>query len=98
MSGSPAAATSVVAQSSAEKMSLISIRDGTNPDGLIPYGVAREKAPGTLRVMVFGDSMVVGRALAQNQIYTALLANWMGTDPIDVIDDAGSFAPLDLVA
>src|SRR3954452_6231372 len=32
------------------------------------------------------------------QIYTALLANWMGTDPAAVIPSAGSFTPLDLVA
>jgi uncharacterized protein (DUF1501 family) len=32
------------------------------------------------------------------QIYTALLANWMGTDPAAVIPQAGSYAPLDLVA
>jgi hypothetical protein len=31
MSGSPAGATSVVAQSSAEKISLISMRGGTRP-------------------------------------------------------------------
>ena len=32
------------------------------------------------------------------QIYTALLANWMGTDPADVNLSASSFTPLDLVA
>jgi uncharacterized protein (DUF1501 family) len=32
------------------------------------------------------------------QIYTALLANWMGTDPSDVVPNAGSYTPLDLVA
>ena len=32
------------------------------------------------------------------QIYTELLGNWMGTDPAAVIPNAGSFAPLPLVA
>jgi len=32
------------------------------------------------------------------QIYTALLANWMGTDPADVIPSSGTYTPLDLVA
>ncbi len=32
------------------------------------------------------------------QIYTNLLGGWMGTDPADVIPQAASFAPLDLVA
>jgi uncharacterized protein (DUF1501 family) len=32
------------------------------------------------------------------QIYTNLLGSWMGTDPADVIPQAASYAPLDLVA
>ena len=32
------------------------------------------------------------------QIYTNLLGSWMGTDPLDVIPNAGNFTPLDLVA
>jgi uncharacterized protein (DUF1501 family) len=32
------------------------------------------------------------------QIYTNLLGDWMGTDPADVIPNAGSYTPLDLVA
>ena len=32
------------------------------------------------------------------QIYTNLLGSWMGTDPADVIPNAASFTPLDLVA
>ena len=32
------------------------------------------------------------------QIYTELLGSWMGTDPADVIPNAGNFAPLALVA
>ena len=38
MSGSPAAATSVVTQSSAEKMSLISVRGLTSPGQRISAG------------------------------------------------------------
>ena len=32
------------------------------------------------------------------QIYTNLLGDWMGTDPADVIPNASSYTPLDLVA
>ncbi len=32
------------------------------------------------------------------QIYTSLLGDWMGTDPADVIPNAGSYPALDLVA
>ena len=50
------------------------IRFRTNRDGLFPAGVTRERPPDTaLRVMVFGDSMVVGREIPQDQIYTARL-------------------------
>jgi lysophospholipase L1-like esterase len=49
------------------------IRFRTNPDGLIPASAARAKPPGVLRVMIFGDSMVVGRRLPQDRIYTARL-------------------------
>lgn len=49
------------------------IRFRTNPDGLIPAEVRREKAPGVMRIMVFGDSGVVGRDVPQDEIYTAQL-------------------------
>jgi lysophospholipase L1-like esterase len=45
----------------------------TNRDGLVPFDARREKEPGRLRIMVFGDSMVVGRAVPQELIYTARL-------------------------
>jgi uncharacterized protein (DUF1501 family) len=32
------------------------------------------------------------------QIYTSLLEDWMGTDPADVIPNAGNFSKLPLVA
>lgn len=51
------------------------VRFRTNRDGLIPFDATREKPRGTIRIMVFGDSMVVGRYVPQDQIYTAQLAN-----------------------
>src|SRR5262249_10478624 len=50
-----------------------SVRFRTNPDGLIPFDATREQPPGAVRVMVSGASMVVGRAVAQDAIYTARL-------------------------
>jgi lysophospholipase L1-like esterase len=50
------------------------IRFRTSRDGLIPFTAVPERASDTqLRVMVFGDSMVVGRRLPQDRIYTARL-------------------------
>jgi lysophospholipase L1-like esterase len=49
------------------------VRFRTNPDGLIPAEATREKPAGSLRIMVFGDSMVVGRSLEQDRLYTARL-------------------------
>ena len=50
------------------------VRFRTNHDGLIPAGAAPERSGDTaLRVMVFGDSMVVGREVPQDAIYTARL-------------------------
>ena len=50
------------------------IRFRTNHDGLIPAAAAPERAPDmALRVMVFGDSMVVGREIPQNETYTVRL-------------------------
>jgi lysophospholipase L1-like esterase len=49
------------------------VRFRTNPDGLIPFDAAREKPDGAVRIMVFGDSMVVGRLVEQDEIYTARL-------------------------
>jgi hypothetical protein len=39
------------------------IRFRTNPDGLTPWTARREKAPGVVRVLIVGDSTVVGRAV-----------------------------------
>lgn len=49
------------------------LRFRTNPDGLAPAEARRVREPGVLRIMVFGDSMVVGRAVAQDATYTARL-------------------------
>ena len=49
------------------------VRFQTNSDGLIPAGVVRQKAPGVVRIMTFGDSMVVGRDLPQSENYPARL-------------------------
>jgi hypothetical protein len=49
------------------------LRYRTNADGLSPAEARRERVPGTLRIMVFGDSMVVGRSVAQDETYTARL-------------------------
>lgn len=49
------------------------IRYQTNADGLAPVGVERAKPPGVVRIMVFGDSMVIGRDLPQDLNYPARL-------------------------
>ncbi len=49
------------------------VRYRTNRDGLVPFDATPERVPGRLRIMVFGDSMVVGRMVPQDQIYTARL-------------------------
>ena len=49
------------------------LRYRTNPDGLAPAEARREKAPGVLRIMVFGDSMAVGRAVPQDVTYASRL-------------------------
>jgi lysophospholipase L1-like esterase len=37
----------------------------TNPDGVQPSSARRAKAPGVLRIMLFGDSVVVGRSVPE---------------------------------
>jgi len=49
------------------------LRYRTNPDGVAPAEVRRERKSGVLRIMVFGDSMVVGRSLPQEETYTTRL-------------------------
>ena len=50
-----------------------SVRFQTNEHGLISHGAGTRRTPGRARIMVFGDSMVVGRPLAREEIYTARL-------------------------
>jgi lysophospholipase L1-like esterase len=57
--------------------SILSYR--TNPDGLAPATAVRDKPAGTLRVMMFGDSTVVGRAVAQDQTVNAQLERALGS-------------------
>jgi lysophospholipase L1-like esterase len=45
----------------------------TNPDGLVPADARPGPNPETFRLMVVGDSMVVGRQVPQDLIYTARL-------------------------
>jgi hypothetical protein len=39
------------------------VRYRTNPDGLTPSGARRAKPPGIVRILLFGDSTVVGRGV-----------------------------------
>jgi len=43
------------------------IRFRTNPDGFLPAEARQEKLPGRPRIMLFGDSTVVGRAVQEDQ-------------------------------
>lgn len=47
------------------------VRFRTNQDGLIPATAEREKNSDKIRIMVFGDSTVVGRAVPQDKSVTA---------------------------
>lgn len=59
------------------------VRFRTNPDGLIPASVERSKPPGVTRIMIFGDSMVVGRDVPQDEIYTSELEAMLRERGID---------------
>ncbi len=39
------------------------VRYRTNPDGIAPAGARRPKPPGTIRILLFGDSTVAGRSV-----------------------------------
>jgi lysophospholipase L1-like esterase len=45
----------------------------TNADGLTPATATREKPPGVVRVMIFGDSTAVGRSVPPDQTINAQL-------------------------
>lgn len=53
------------------------VRFRTNPDGLTPSTASRERKTGTLRVMFFGDSTVVGRTVPQDQTIHAYLEKFL---------------------
>jgi hypothetical protein len=60
----------------------------TNSDGLLPSSATRGKNPGTLRIMLFGDSTVLGRAVPENQrLHTRLQAGLRSVGiPVEVIN------------
>lgn len=49
----------------------------TNEDGLTPPDAQRLKKKGVLRIMIFGDSTVVGRALPQDKTVNVQLENFL---------------------
>ena len=49
------------------------IRFRTNPDGLTPATASRTRSPGVARIMLFGDSSVVGRWVPQDETINAHL-------------------------
>lgn len=49
------------------------VRFRTNPDGLTPVTARRLKSPGLIRIMIFGDSTVVGRDVPQDRTINAQL-------------------------
>ncbi|GEM_PF-6814926 len=53
------------------------VRFQTNEDGLTPPQARREKKPGVVRVMFFGDSTVVGRGVPQDKTVNAYLERFL---------------------
>ncbi len=51
----------------------VMVRFQTNPDGLTPPTARRERTPGVKRIMVFGDSSVLGRWVSQDRTINAYL-------------------------
>ena len=49
------------------------IRFRTNPDGLTPWTARRDREPGVLRILIVGDSTVVGRAVPPEATLQAAL-------------------------
>jgi lysophospholipase L1-like esterase len=49
------------------------VRFRTNPDGLTPWTARREREPGVLRILIVGDSTVVGRAVPPEMTVHAAL-------------------------
>ena len=51
----------------------LQVRFQTNQDGLTPATTLRKKNPDVIRIMIFGDSSVVGRAVPQDKTITSQL-------------------------
>jgi lysophospholipase L1-like esterase len=49
------------------------VRFRTNADGVTPASTRREREPGVLRILIFGDSTVVGRSVPQDRAVHAAL-------------------------
>jgi hypothetical protein len=49
------------------------VRFRTNRDGCTPGDATRQRTPGKMRIMIFGDSTVVGRSVPQDQTVSAQL-------------------------
>ena len=49
------------------------VRFQTNPDGITPTAARRRRPPGTRRIMIFGDSTVVGRSVPRDRTVTKQL-------------------------
>ena len=49
------------------------VRFRTNQDGCTPGDATRQRTPGKRRIMIFGDSVVVGRGVPQDQTVSAQL-------------------------
>ncbi len=64
------------------------VRFRTNQDGLAPPWASPAREPGVPRILVFGDSTVVGRAVPQNKTLTAQLARLFEADgwPVEVFN------------
>lgn len=60
------------------------VRFRTNPDGVTPATAQREKRPGVFRILIFGDSTVVGRGVPQDRTIHAALEKRLGN--VEVIN------------
>lgn len=60
------------------------IRFRTNADGVTPSGAVRARTPGVRRIMIFGDSAVVGRSVPQDLTVSALLEQRLRARGLDV--------------
>jgi hypothetical protein len=59
------------------------VRFQTNDDGLIPFDAQRQRHPGKLRIMIFGDSTVVGRSVPDNNTVSYQLQNCLKINNIN---------------